>query len=143
MQVPTSFLLSLPFFSRALGLAISPRHVLYGRSNSGIATFYGGNLQGGACGFSTMTSLPSGVYGTATANWDSAAHCGQCASVTRSGGSTITVMVWKRHWERLRPPCANKFSPDRGSMPWLLNKSARPIPRRFQRSRLKHRRRPN
>ena len=79
--------------SHALGLAISPRHVLYGRSNSGEATHYGGNLQGGSCGFSTMTSLPAHVYGTATANWDTAIHCGQCVSVTGPHGNTITAMV--------------------------------------------------
>ena len=86
MYITQSLVFGLPFFSQALGLVISPRHVLYGRSNSGQATHYGGNLQGGACGFSKMTTLPANVFGTATANWDTAAHCGQCVSVTGTRG---------------------------------------------------------
>ena len=40
------------------------------RSLSGQATFYGGNVQGGTCSFSTYT-LPAGLYGTALSdsNW--------------------------------------------------------------------------
>ncbi|KAI0485220.1 RlpA-like double-psi beta-barrel-protein domain-containing protein-containing protein [Xylariaceae sp. FL0804] len=60
---------------------------------NGTSTFYGGNLQGGMCSFSTYT-LPSGIYGTAFSgsSWDSAAHCGACMEVT-ANGKTITAMV--------------------------------------------------
>lgn len=61
---------------------------------SGEATFYGGNLSGGTCSFSTYT-LPAGIYGTALSdsNWDSAAHCGACVEVTGPAGNKITAMV--------------------------------------------------
>ncbi|KAI1279207.1 carbohydrate-binding module family 63 protein [Xylaria sp. FL0933] len=60
---------------------------------TGTSTFYGGNLNGGTCSFSTYT-LPSGIYGTAFSGsvWDSAAHCGACLEVTANGKS-ITVMI--------------------------------------------------
>ena len=60
---------------------------------SGQATFYGGNVQGGACSFSTYT-LPAGLYGTALSdsNWADSANCGGCVSVTY-GGKSITAMV--------------------------------------------------
>ncbi|KAI0911651.1 hypothetical protein F4823DRAFT_279927 [Ustulina deusta] len=60
---------------------------------TGTSTFYGGNLNGGTCSFTTYT-LPSGIYGTAFSGsaWNSAAHCGQCLEVTANGKS-ITVMV--------------------------------------------------
>lgn len=63
------------------------------RSLSGVATFYGGNTQGGACSFSTYT-LPSGLYGTAlsSSNWDNSGNCGGCVAVTY-GGKTITAMI--------------------------------------------------
>lgn len=63
------------------------------RSLSGQATFYGGNVQGGACSFSTYT-LPSGLYGTALSdsNWATSANCGGCVAVSY-GGKTITAMV--------------------------------------------------
>ena len=66
-----------------------------GGSNAGQATFYGGNLNGGTCSFTTMSSLPAGVYGTALSiqNWDSAANCGACVSVTGPSGNKITAMV--------------------------------------------------
>ncbi len=62
-------------------------------ASSGIASYYGGNLAGGTCLFSSY-SLPSGIYGTALsgANWDSAALCGACLNVTGPKGS-IEVMV--------------------------------------------------
>ncbi|KAI1494375.1 RlpA-like double-psi beta-barrel-protein domain-containing protein-containing protein [Biscogniauxia mediterranea] len=61
---------------------------------TGTSTFYGGNLQGGTCLFSTYT-LPSGIYGTAFSGsaWDSAANCGACLKVTGPNGNSITVMV--------------------------------------------------
>ena len=71
------------------GASSSP---LLPRSNSGQATYYGGNLAGGNCMFSTYT-LPSGIYGTASANWDNSAHCGACVSVKGPDGTRITAMV--------------------------------------------------
>lgn len=61
---------------------------------TGESTFYGGNLNGGACSFSTYT-LPSGLYGTAYSGqtWSAAAHCGQCVEVTGPSGNSITAMV--------------------------------------------------
>ncbi|KAI1428281.1 carbohydrate-binding module family 63 protein [Xylaria sp. FL1777] len=60
---------------------------------TGKSTFYGGNLNGGTCSFTTYT-LPSGIYGTAFSGsaWDSAEHCGACLEVTANGKS-ITVMI--------------------------------------------------
>lgn len=62
---------------------------------SGQATYYGGNVAGGACSFSTYT-LPSGIFGTALSdsNWDTSANCGACVSVTGPSGNSITAMVW-------------------------------------------------
>ena len=53
------------------------------RSLSGQATFYGGNVKGGMCSFSTYT-LPAGLYGTALSdsNWDTAGQCGGCVQAT-------------------------------------------------------------
>nr|OQO26452.1 hypothetical protein B0A51_06833 [Rachicladosporium sp. CCFEE 5018] len=63
------------------------------RSLSGQATYYGGNVQGGTCSFSTYT-LPSGLQGTALsdANWDTAANCGGCVQVNY-GGKSVTAMI--------------------------------------------------
>jgi len=61
-------------------------------SLSGEATFYGGNIAGGHCSFTTLT-LPSGIYGTAVANWDGSANCGACVEVTGPSGNKITAMV--------------------------------------------------
>jgi hypothetical protein len=76
---------SILAFSGSLGLTLAL---------SGQATFYGGNLVGGNCLFSTYT-LPAGIYGTALSdsNWDDALHCGQCISVTYPGKPAITAMV--------------------------------------------------
>lgn len=61
---------------------------------SGEATYYGGNVAGGTCSFSTYT-LPTGIYGTALSdsNWDDAGNCGACVAVTGPNGNTITAMV--------------------------------------------------
>ncbi|KAH6893383.1 RlpA-like double-psi beta-barrel-protein domain-containing protein-containing protein [Thelonectria olida] len=61
---------------------------------TGTSTFYGGNLNGGNCGFSTYT-LPSGIYGTAFSgsNWNAAANCGSCIQVTGPTGKTIKAMI--------------------------------------------------
>ena len=63
-------------------------------SLSGQATFYGGNVAGGACSFSTYT-LPSNILGTALSdsNWDTSANCGACVSVTGPAGNSILAMV--------------------------------------------------
>lgn len=60
---------------------------------SGTSTFYGGNLNGGTCSFSSYT-LPAGIYGTAFSGsaWDNSAKCGSCLEVTAKG-KTIKVMV--------------------------------------------------
>jgi hypothetical protein len=62
--------------------------------NSGSATFYGGNVSGGTCSFSSYT-LPSTLFGTALSadRWDNAANCGSCVSVTGPNGKTIKAMV--------------------------------------------------
>lgn len=72
----------------------SSSRALTPRSNTGEATFYGGNLSGGMCSFTGYT-LPSGVYGTALAseNWSTAANCGACVKVTGPKGNTLTAMV--------------------------------------------------
>ncbi|KAI8635108.1 carbohydrate-binding module family 63 protein [Xylariaceae sp. FL1651] len=61
---------------------------------TGKSTFYGGNLNGGTCSFSTYT-LPSGIYGTAFSGsaWNSAANCGACLQVTSPTGNKITAMI--------------------------------------------------
>jgi hypothetical protein len=74
----------------------SPAHgaVLGKRALTGEATTYRGNTAGGACSFSTYT-LPSSIFGTALSdsNWDTAANCGRCVSVTGPSGNSITAMV--------------------------------------------------
>ncbi|KAF9776472.1 hypothetical protein IL306_005328 [Fusarium sp. DS 682] len=64
-----------------------------GASVSGSSTFYGGNLAGGNCMFSTYT-LPSGILGTAFSGqkWDNGANCGACIEVTGPSG-TIKAMI--------------------------------------------------
>ncbi|OQD80173.1 hypothetical protein PENANT_c038G09395 [Penicillium antarcticum] len=64
------------------------------QENSGSATFYGGNVSGGTCSFSSYT-LPSTLFGTALSadRWDDAANCGSCVSVTGPNGKTIKAMV--------------------------------------------------
>jgi expansin (peptidoglycan-binding protein) len=63
-------------------------------TKSGQATFYGGNVSGGMCSFTGYT-IPAGIYGTALsdANWDTAANCGSCVSVTGPSGTKITAMI--------------------------------------------------
>jgi hypothetical protein len=100
---------------------------LQSRALSGEATFYGGNLQGGTCSFSTYT-LPSGVYGTALSdsNWDNAGNCGACISVTGPAGNSITAMVGSHHFSR---GLLLNLLPDRRSMPRLRPQSSRPVRR--------------
>ncbi|KAJ5665330.1 uncharacterized protein N7477_007778 [Penicillium maclennaniae] len=61
---------------------------------SGEATFYGGNIEGGTCSFSGYT-LPSGLFGTALSvdQWNDAANCGACVSVTGPNGNSIKAMI--------------------------------------------------
>ncbi|KAH7317920.1 RlpA-like double-psi beta-barrel-protein domain-containing protein-containing protein [Rhexocercosporidium sp. MPI-PUGE-AT-0058] len=75
-------------------LALAHGAKLGERALSGEATFYGGNVAGGTCSFSTFT-LPAGVFGTALSdsNWDSSANCGACVSVTGPNGNAITAMI--------------------------------------------------
>ncbi|KAN0105927.1 carbohydrate-binding module family 63 [Hyaloscypha variabilis] len=75
-------------------LALANGAVLGKRALDGQATFYGGNVAGGACSFSTYT-LPSSIFGTALSdsNWDDAAECGACISVTGPDGNPITAMI--------------------------------------------------
>ena len=68
---------------------------------TGSASFYGGNLAGGACSFSGYT-LPSSLFGTAFGGtWD-ASQCGACVSVTNAAGKSIKAMV--RTSPRTSPP---------------------------------------
>ncbi len=80
------------FFATALASALDMK--IHARANSGTASFYGGNLNGGNCLFSGY-SLPSGVFGTALSNarWDAGGQCGSCVSVTGPNGNTIKAMV--------------------------------------------------
>ncbi|KAF2205791.1 barwin-like endoglucanase [Delitschia confertaspora ATCC 74209] len=63
-------------------------------TNKGEATFYGGNVSGGMCSFSTY-SIPSGLFGTALSdfNWNSAGNCGACVSVTGPNGNSVKAMI--------------------------------------------------
>jgi expansin len=79
-------LLTLTTFAAAAYAAALPNTsenepALARRALSGQATYYGGNVKGGMCSFSTY-SLPSGLYGTALSdsNWDNAGNCGGCVS---------------------------------------------------------------
>ncbi|KAF3760604.1 expansin-related, partial [Cryphonectria parasitica EP155] len=62
---------------------------------SGEATFYGGNLSGGACSFTTLSTIPNSLFGTAYSGavWDNAAECGACVNVTGPNGNSITAMI--------------------------------------------------
>lgn len=68
--------------------------VLNGRAINGQASYYGGNVAGGTCSFSTYT-LPAGIMGTALggADWDNSAKCGACVSVKGPNGNAVTAMV--------------------------------------------------
>jgi hypothetical protein len=81
-------------FAASAIFALSRGAVIGKRALSGQATYYGGNLAGGTCSFSTYT-LPSSLFGTALSdsNWDDAAECGACISVTGPNGNSITAMV--------------------------------------------------
>ncbi|UQC80989.1 rare lipoprotein A [Colletotrichum lupini] len=61
-------------------------------ATSAVATWYGGNLNGGNCLFSGYT-LPSSVLGTALSYTNYNGNCGTCLNVKGSKGNTIKVMV--------------------------------------------------
>lgn len=85
----------MKFLSALLTLpSLAAATVLSTETVSGSSTYYGGNLSGGTCSFSTYT-LPSGIYGTAFSgsNWNSAGVCGSCIQVTGPTGKTIKAMV--------------------------------------------------
>ncbi|KAL0253339.1 hypothetical protein SLS55_010314 [Diplodia seriata] len=84
----------LTTFASATPLPNTSPNPLHRRANTGEATFYGGNVSGGMCSFSSYT-LPSGIYGTALsdANWATAGNCGACLKVTGPSGAAITAMV--------------------------------------------------
>lgn len=80
-------------FAAAIPTQTPNENHLARRAVSGQSTFYGGNVQGGTCSFSTY-KIPSGLYGTAFSGqaWDNAANCGGCVKVTH-GGKSITAMI--------------------------------------------------
>lgn len=104
------------------------------RSLSGQATYYGGNVAGGACSFSTYT-LPSGLYGTALSdsNWANSANCGGCVSVSY-GGKSITAMV-RFHARTCAASNTDWMGTDCRRMPRMRYEPPRSFPRRFCRSR--------
>ena len=93
----TSALTILSLASAALAAVVAPMSIderfAVKRSLSGQATYYGGNVKGGACSFSTY-SLPAGLMGTALSdsNWANSANCGGCVKVNHAGKS-VTAMV--------------------------------------------------
>ncbi len=93
---------------------------------SGQATYYGGNVAGGTCSFSTYT-LPASIYGTALSdsNWDDAENCGACVSVTGPDGNSITAMVSPltcAHDSYLTVRLGRRY------VSWLWYQSPRPLP---------------
>ncbi|PNS14513.1 Papain inhibitor [Sphaceloma murrayae] len=88
------FLLLAQLFAPLNAAAIVSSALERRQSSAARGTFYGGNVGGGTCSFSGYT-LPSGVYGTALsgANWNNAANCGGCVSVTGPNGKKITAMI--------------------------------------------------
>ncbi|CAG8971270.1 hypothetical protein HYALB_00001436 [Hymenoscyphus albidus] len=75
-------------------ISLANAAVMGKRALIGEATFYGGNVQGGTCSFSTYT-IPSSLYGAALSdsNWDNSANCGACISVTGPSGNAVTAMI--------------------------------------------------
>ncbi|KAF2184636.1 carbohydrate-binding module family 63 protein [Zopfia rhizophila CBS 207.26] len=93
IAVPTSEVAAIPSPSTSPNPAVGDEAAL-GGTNSGEATFYGGNVAGGTCSFSGYT-IPSGILGTALSdsNWASAGNCGACVSVKGPDGNSIKAMV--------------------------------------------------
>ncbi|KAF2474411.1 barwin-like endoglucanase [Lindgomyces ingoldianus] len=102
-NIPTSEAVVIPSSSAAAVPSASPSSssnpvtgtegALSG-TNSGEATFYGGNVAGGMCSFTGYT-IPSGIYGTALSdsNWAGAGNCGACISVKGPDGNYIKAMI--------------------------------------------------
>ena len=92
LALPILAMASAAFAAVTAPMSLDQRDVVR-RSLSGQATYYGGNVHGGACSFSTYT-LPAGLYGTALSdsNWANSANCGGCVAVSH-GGKTVTAMV--------------------------------------------------
>jgi hypothetical protein len=90
-----TYFMTLAFLPLVFASPLLPSAPISLRDTSGTSTFYGGNLNGGTCSFTTMKSLPAGIYGTAFSGsgWNSAASCGACLQVTGPKG-TIKVMVY-------------------------------------------------
>jgi len=118
------------FTSTFFFAAVATGAALTSRSLSGEATFYGGNLAGGTCSFSTYT-LPAGVYGTALSdsNWDDAGNCGACIAVTGPSGNTITAMVYTPRFVLTTP---TNVTIDCRPMPRLRREPPRSLPRRLR-----------
>ncbi|KAF1947117.1 barwin-like endoglucanase [Clathrospora elynae] len=98
-------------------------------SKRGDATFYGGNVSGGMCSFSTYT-IPSSLTGTALSdsNWASASACGTCVLVTGPSGATVTAMVVDQcpgcglnHLDLFPAPFARLADPSKGVIPVSWN----------------------
>lgn len=80
----------------AAAAALETTAAVSATSVTGSASFYGGNLAGGACSFSGYT-IPSNLFGTAFGgSWD-ASQCGACVQVTNSAGKSIKAMVSAFH----------------------------------------------
>jgi len=118
----TALALTSFFFTLARSAALQPRDF------SGKATFYGGNLHGGACSFSTYT-LPAGMFGTALSdsNWADAQNCGACISVTGPGGNSISAMV-RSHFVFSHLTIAEPSNQDRRPMSWMWSQPSRSLP---------------
>ncbi|KAF2731235.1 barwin-like endoglucanase [Polyplosphaeria fusca] len=99
-------------------------------TNTGEATFYGGNVAGGMCSFTDYT-IPSNLYGTALSdsNWAGAQNCGVCVSVKGPNGNSITAMVVDQcpgcgpnHLDLFPPAFSALASPSKGVIPvsWTI-----------------------
>ncbi|TDZ28533.1 Expansin-YoaJ [Colletotrichum spinosum] len=82
-------MLGIPFAVVAFAVLLQGTHAA---ATSAVATWYGGNLDGGNCIFTGYT-LPSGVLGTALSYTNYNGNCGTCLNVKGHKGNTIKVMV--------------------------------------------------
>jgi hypothetical protein len=108
MHFPTTTTTTLLLAAAAASAAALPTNqsanpnAIARRAVAGKSTFYGGNVQGGTCSFSTY-KLPAGLYGTAFSGqaWDSASNCGGCVKVSH-GGKSITAMVREKKSKKIQ-----------------------------------------